>query len=665
MSLKNELRVKLLQKNYDIMIRIPYRYINIGRNNKLRCIIACFIIFVVGYLTINLLQNFPLSKSERERHLPIETPPGQKIYQDDQLKKSKLTTENKLEDGIPDIPISSKSTSIGTTSLPTTAHNEPITEHRTKATTSQLQTKTKTLENISPSPNQNSSNKVQEIENLEAASKNDPPVKQKLMVDEYHTVMVPDQIKGPFTVAKHFWELATENTKNIFDIVPPSFLPNMKNPCFWEDYKLNGDPYADSPYAPQIGKTIQYDPWGHTAYYKKARDRFNAHLIRGEDGNTKRLRCLPYFYLISTPKSGTTTLWNQLSKHEEINMRIGIKENAWWNFMRNGLQGEHHWVYHLVPPLKSYIPNKEYLQSIDQFLDLFDNEAMNFYDLSLSQSYVSNVTALAPINMLTAPMDFWDILNPSLPPQGFDSPPNILHPAYIISKVQPGAKFVAILRNPTDRLYSDWEFFNKAHDREKFHGLVVAALNDFNKCLSLYTRRKCLYDWKLIQRSLRLNRGTYAPFLKDLFEVFPRDQVLVLPFDYFTTEQFEATNKILDFLNITQITDSKKILKKAYYDRWFIPAEDRIMLPETQNLLDEFYSPFNIELAELMDDQRFLFERVERATEADEETVIEKEPSVEVKEGQVHDHNSKVRKTRTESRKTIKENDSENENKNS
>ena len=133
-----------------------------------------------------------------------------------------------------------------------------------------------------------------------------------------------------------------------------------------------------------------------------------------------------------------------------------------------------------------------------------------------------------------------DILNPSLPPQGFDAPPNILHPAYIISKVQPGAKFVAILRNPTDRLYSDWEFFNKAHDREKFHGLVVAALNDFNKCLSLvsqirsnevnfghpgsknntkfkHTRRKCLYDWKLIQRSLRLNRGTYAPFLKGNF----------------------------------------------------------------------------------------------------------------------------------------------------
>ena len=74
---------------------------------------ACFIIFVVGYLTINLLQNFPLSKSERERHLPIETPPGLKIFQDDKLKKEKLKTENKPEDGTEDIPASSKSTSIG------------------------------------------------------------------------------------------------------------------------------------------------------------------------------------------------------------------------------------------------------------------------------------------------------------------------------------------------------------------------------------------------------------------------------------------------------------------------------------------------------------------------------------------------------------------------
>jgi len=96
---------------------------------------------------------------------------------------------------------------------------------------------------------------------------------------------------------------------------------------------------------------------------------------------------------------------------------------------------------------------------------------------------VNDITALAPINLLTAPMDFWDILHPDLVQSGFDAPPLILHPAYIIAKVQPNAKFVALLRNPTDRLYSDWEFFNKQHDKQVFHELVVKAVEDFQSCV--------------------------------------------------------------------------------------------------------------------------------------------------------------------------------------
>ena len=42
---------------------------------------------------------------------------------------------------------------------------------------------------------------------------------------------------------------------------------------------------------------------------------------------------------------------------------------------------------------------------------------------------------------------------------------------------------VALLRNPTERLYSDWEFFNKESDKEKFHSLVEKAVGDFNDCL--------------------------------------------------------------------------------------------------------------------------------------------------------------------------------------
>ena len=92
---------------------------------------------------------------------------------------------------------------------------------------------------------------------------------------------------------------------------------------------------------------------------------------------------------------------------------------------------------------------------------------------------------MAPINLLTAPIDFWDILYPDLVTAGFDAPPLILHPAYVINKVQPDAKLVAILRDPTERLYSDWEFFNKASDKNEFHKLVEKAVDDYNGCLKM------------------------------------------------------------------------------------------------------------------------------------------------------------------------------------
>ena len=88
------------------------------------------------------------------------------------------------------------------------------------------------------------------------------------------------------------------------------------------------------------------------------------------------------------------------------------------------------------------------------------------------------------------------------------------------------------------------------------------------------------------------------------------------------------------------------------------------MLPETQKLLDEFYSPFNIELAELMDDQRFLFERIERPTEPSEEQATEKVSNEDVNDVQAQGHksqNSKMRKAATESQKSLNENDSENQ----
>ena len=59
------------------------------------------------------------------------------------------------------------------------------------------------MENSSSNQNENSPNEVRETENLEVDSKDDSPEKQKLMVDEYHTVMVPDPIEGRLIFCLH------------------------------------------------------------------------------------------------------------------------------------------------------------------------------------------------------------------------------------------------------------------------------------------------------------------------------------------------------------------------------------------------------------------------------------------------------------------------------
>lgn len=243
-----ELRVQLLQRNYDIMARIP-RFINIARNSKLRSTIAIFIICVVCYLTISLAQRFPIIFEKKQPLQRALVHRNSTHFIQQAKNETNLTTDNASQ-------------------LQATTADATVDEFTTKA----------------------------------------PELETFVVVDEYQTVRVPHSSDGPFTVrdlnkkihfvqvvdqhsksqskvASHFWELASTNTKQLFDVVPGEFLPQFKNPCFWETYTPRRDPYADSPYAPKIGETYKYDPWGHTGYYKRARDRFPGHLQHNKTTN--------------------------------------------------------------------------------------------------------------------------------------------------------------------------------------------------------------------------------------------------------------------------------------------------------------------------------------------------------------------------------------------
>lgn len=114
----------------------------------------------------------------------------------------------------------------------------------------------------------------------------------------------------------------------MFSVVPREFLPGVKNPCWYEEYRGNfsTDPYRTNGYA---------DYSSHIKMvFQHLRNTFREHLIR-RDGKLYRMRCLPYFYIVGQPKCGTTDLHDRLRLHPHVKFTIS-KEPHWWTRKRFG-----------------------------------------------------------------------------------------------------------------------------------------------------------------------------------------------------------------------------------------------------------------------------------------------------------------------------------------
>ena len=210
--------------------------------------------------------------------------------------------------------------------------------------------------------------------------------------------------------------------RNVLESVKP-FDSEFKNPIFWQNLpewyqppwkeneetpenwgrfygstsNPNNDIYKNSKTAPKMYKPAKYDPTGAHEYFKEAREKFPNTIKYG----LKRIRALPAFYIFSTPKSGTSTLWKILGDHPSIHNHFLIKERPFWHLGRKSLPNNHHWIYKLNHLAYPQLPNSEFETGFNDFLDLFDNEAFKI------MKNPESITGLAPITMLTMPNDFW------------------------------------------------------------------------------------------------------------------------------------------------------------------------------------------------------------------------------------------------------------------
>ncbi|KAH9520265.1 Carbohydrate sulfotransferase 15, partial [Bulinus truncatus] len=315
--------------------------------------------------------------------------------------------------------------------------------------------------------------------------------------------------------------------------------------------------------------------------------------------NDRTLRCLPYFHVIGVDKCGTTDFWNRLTKHPEIVSPNAVldKETHWWSWRRFGFDI---WV------------NDQKIKHFERYLQYFDRPSK----VIEKNTHPNDSRFHHLITGEGSPTIFWDFTGWDKIPQNYNkTPETALTTPDCIKHLTPRAKFIAIFRNPTTRLYSDYiflDYFRPYHNisAEIFHQDVLRSIEMFQECLIQHTELFCLYSKQIhMNIPVRLFVGMYDVFLATWLKVFPKDQILVFRNEDYSSNIRVYLQKTFDFLGLTPLQDSDldrlESLPRMYETK---KAKDLApMLSTTKDILDRFYAKYNQQLARRLQDSRFLW----------------------------------------------------------
>jgi sulfotransferase family protein len=162
-----------------------------------------------------------------------------------------------------------------------------------------------------------------------------------------------------------------------------------------------------------------------------------------------------------------------------------------------------------------------------------------------------------------------------------------------VAKLIPEVRLIALVRDPVDRAYSHYQHevalgrerltFEEAIEREdeRMEGEVERMLADpayFSYAWWNYTY---------------LARGRYAEQLERWLELFPREQLLVVPTDDLRDRPADTYALVLDHIGAEshELDDYPRIFSREYSE----------MRPETRRRLSEYYSEPNRRLYELLE----------------------------------------------------------------
>ena len=131
-----------------------------------------------------------------------------------------------------------------------------------------------------------------------------------------------------------------------------------------------------------------------------------------------------------------------------------------------------------------------------------------------------------------------------------------------MARYNPAMKLIISLRNPTSRAFSHWNM-RRAKGREALE-FVEAIQRDREQIIP-----------GTLRGNAHLERGFYAAQIERVFELFPREQVLLIKYEDFRADHARTLDDVFDFLGIHRLPGLKNKEQNAGPYQRKITAEER------------------------------------------------------------------------------------------
>jgi hypothetical protein len=195
----------------------------------------------------------------------------------------------------------------------------------------------------------------------------------------------------------------------------------------------------------------------------------------------------------------------------------------------------------------------------------------------------------------------------------FESTPAYMYWKKVPQRIKndyPEMKIIFILRNPVSRAYSAWNFYRTYLSKDRPKRVIKRNLKKVSPTMfKEFYSTEVFPDFEtLLNKDIErvktnstqeepaiIRSGIYVDQVKRYFDVFGRENVLILGMKDMIKDKKKVLNEILRFLGLPEsdwnFLREEVLNAKEYREK---------IKPETEAFLNEFYKPYNEQLFELL-----------------------------------------------------------------